>query len=85
MGNDYLEFPGTVKGLAGELKVICDDYSNKKITNSRFKEIIESYASNQADLLFSGEQLNPTVVKIIGKKRVYLINSLLKRESGGVK
>lgn len=84
MGNDYVQYPGTVKGLAAELKVICDDYYTRKITNDRLREIITWYANSQQDKLFTGKEINPTVAKIIGKQRVRLICDLLKAENGGI-
>ena len=82
MGNEYMQFPATVKALAEELKVVCDDYYAKKINNDRIKEIILWYADSHSDKFFSGESINPTVSKIIGKKRVRLINDLLRCETG---
>lgn len=79
MGNDYMQYPNTVKGLAEELKAACDDYFAKKINNDRIQEIIAWYASSQADKLFVGDQLNSTITKIIGKRRVRLLNDLLQR------
>lgn len=83
MGNDYMQYPGTVKGLAEEIKKACDDYFEKRITNDRIKQIIEWYASSQSDKLFVGDQLNTTITKIIGKRRVRLVNDLLQGENGG--
>ena len=78
MGNEYIQYPSTVKTLAEELVKACDDYNARKINNDRIKEIILWYASSQSDKLFAAEQINPTVKKIIGKKRVRLVNDLLR-------
>lgn len=83
MGNDYMQYPATVKSLAEELKKACDDYQSRKITNDRIKEIIDWYASSQADKLFARDQLNPTISKIIGKRRVRLVTDLVQRRIGG--
>lgn len=77
MVNDYMQYPSTIKALAEELKSACNDYNARKINNDRIKEIIYWYAENQADKLFAADKLNPTISKIIGKKRVKLINSIL--------
>lgn len=79
MGNDYMQYPNTVKGLAEEIKSACNDYFAKRINNDRIREIIGWYASSQPDKLFDGDLLNPTVSKIIGKRRVRLVNDLLQR------
>ena len=85
MGNDYMEYPSTVKALAAELVNACNDYNARKISNDRIKEIIHWYAETQGDKLFAADQINPTISKIIGKKRLRLINDLLEatEENGG--
>ena len=85
MGNEYMLYPSTVKALAEEIKKACNDYNSRKINNDKIKEIIQWYANNQADKLFAAEEINPTISKIIGKKRVNLINALLEapNENGG--
>lgn len=77
MGNDYMSHPATVKSLAEELKIACDDYFAKRINNDRIKEIILWYANTQPEKLFSNDSINSTIAKIIGKKRVRLINDLI--------
>ncbi len=89
MGNEYLQYPATVKALAEELKTACNDYNARRIDNTRIKEIVMWYATAQADKLFAANQINPTISKIIGKKRVKLISDLLdgyqQRIGGSVK
>lgn len=77
MGNNYMQYPVTVKALAGEIKTACNDYAARQITNEQIREIIWWYATKQPSLLFSADKLNPTVAAIIGKKRVRLVNELL--------
>lgn len=79
LGNDYMQYPNTVKGLAREIISLFDDYNAKKINNDCIHEVIGWYACSQSDKLFVGDQLNPTIVKIIGKRRVRLLNDLLQR------
>lgn len=83
MGNRYMQYPGTVKALATEMLTVCDDYYDKKINNDEMKDVIKWYAINQRDKFFSEGALNPTVTKILGKKRVNLVNTVLD-EIGGV-
>lgn len=82
MGNEYMQYPGTVKALAAEIRGVCDDYYAKKINNDKVKEVILWYAANQTEKLFVGETINPTIAKILGKRRVQLVNVLL-AENGG--
>lgn len=77
MGNQYLQYPTTVKALAGEIKTACNDYTARRISNDQIKEIILWYAAKMPQLLFAAEKINPTVTAIIGKKRVRLVNDLL--------
>ena len=87
MGNNYMQYPTTVKALAAEIKTACNDYNNRQITNEQIREVILWYATKQPNLLFSGDKLNPTVEYIIGKKRVRLVNELLdgyQQRLGGV-
>ena len=85
MGNEYMRYPATVKALAEEIKKACNDYNARQISNDRIKEIIDWYAENQPDKLFAADQINPTVSKIIGKKRLRLVNDLLEapEDNGG--
>lgn len=84
MSNNYMHYPTTVKILAGEIKTICDDYNKRKIDNAEIKETILWYAQTQSDKFFCDGEINPTISKIIGQKRVRLINVLLAKENGGV-
>lgn len=84
MGNNYMHYPTTVKMLAGEIKTICDDYNKRKIDNTEIEEIILWYAETQANKLFCEGKINPTISKIIGQKRINLLNVLLAKENGGV-
>ena len=77
MGNDYMAYPPTVKALATELVTACNDYNARRISNDRIREVVRWYADTQADKLFAADQINPTVSKIIGKKRLRLVNDLL--------
>ena len=77
MGNEYQQYPSSVKDLAKEIKRACDDYNARRITNDQIREIIFWYATHQADRLFAAENLNPTVRLIIGKRREKLVNDLL--------
>lgn len=78
MSEKYLQFPLTIKDLSLELRVICDDYVARKISNDELKELIKWHVDNNADKLFTDEKINITVEILIGKKRLNLINRVLK-------
>jgi uncharacterized protein (TIGR04540 family) len=77
MSVQYLKNPKTVKGLASEIKNICDDYWSRKIQENLAIDFIIQYATYDSDKFFRGSELNPTLVKILGKKRVELVNKFL--------
>lgn len=77
MNSKYMLYPIKVKDLANELITVCNDYKARRINNSELREIILFFASTHHEKLFNGDDLNPTVKKIIGKKRINLINKIL--------
>lgn len=77
MGNDYMRFPSTQKELASEIKKACDNYFARKISNDDFTELLTWYASKFPQRLFFGDMLNPTITKVLGKKRCEIINLIL--------
>lgn len=74
---EFLMYPTTVKMLAAELISVCDAYISRKIGAEELKNIIQHYASNYPEMLFCAENLNPTVLNRIGKKREKLVNKML--------
>ena len=74
---EFLMYPTTVKMLAAELISVCDAYIWRKIGAEELKKIIQHYASNYPEMLFFAENLNPTVLNRIGKKREKLVNKML--------
>jgi uncharacterized protein (TIGR04540 family) len=77
MLTQYLRNPRTVKLLAEEIKHICDDYWARKITEDMAKDYILYWAEHEGKKLFYGNELNPTVRKMIGSKRKELIDKFL--------
>jgi uncharacterized protein (TIGR04540 family) len=73
----FLLYPTTVKMLAAEIVSACDAYISRKITIETLRQIIFHYATNYPEMLFNAENLNPTVLNRIGKKRAVLVNKLL--------
>ena len=74
---EFLLYPTTVKMLAAEIISACDAYISRNITTEELRQIILHYATNYPEMLFNAENLNPTVLNRIGKKRAVLVNKLL--------
>lgn len=74
---EFLMYPTTVKMLAAEIIIACDAYISRKVGSGILKELILHYASNYADMLFNAQELNPTILNRIGKKRAMLVNKML--------
>lgn len=74
---NILRNPTTVKLLAAQIILACDEYIAKKLPEKQFKELIVHYASCHGKKLFSANGINPTVTSRIGKKRLELVNVML--------
>lgn len=74
---NVLKNPTTIKLLASQIIIACDDYISLKMPEKQFKELIMYYASQHGKKLFSNGGLNPTIAIRIGKKRLGLINIML--------
>lgn len=75
---EFLMYPTTVKMLAAEIIIACDAYISRQIGNEELKKLIMHYACNYPKMLFNTENLNPTVLNRIGKKRAIIVETLLK-------
>lgn len=74
---EILKNPVTVKQLASQLIIACDNYISQKIPEKQFRELITYYATRHGKKLFARNGFNPTVVIKIGKKRVELVKIML--------
>ena len=74
---EFLLYPTTVKMLAAEIIIACDAYISRKITAEDLKRVIWHYAAQYPKMLFNAQDLNPTVLNRIGKKRALLVNKIL--------
>lgn len=74
---EILKNPTTVKLLANQVLLACDEYISKKITEKQLKELIFHYASRHGNKFFCIKGINPTIINRIGKKRLELINIML--------
>lgn len=73
----FLKYPKSVVAFAEELKRVIDDYSARKINNDELKEIALWYAEKCSDKLFQGQDYNITVRRIVGKRRLAVLNMIL--------
>ena len=70
--------PLTVKQMAKQVKIACDLYVSLKLSERHFKELVWHYAGVHGNKLFGRNGfLNPTLEKIIGKKRKELVEIML--------
>lgn len=74
---EFLLYPTTIKMLAAEINKACDAYVSRRISNIELKNIILHYAHEYPAMLFNAEDLNPTVLNRIGKKRASLVSKML--------
>lgn len=75
--SEIIKNPKTVKGLASEITRVCDEYWSRQMEESVAKQYIIYWSKYEGKKLFKGEELNSTITKIIGKKRVDLVNKWL--------
>ena len=74
---DFLLYPTTVKMLAAEINSACDAYISRKISTQELQAVIWHYAKHYPKMLFNAQDLNPTVLNRIGKRRTLLVNKML--------
>ena len=70
-------YPTTVKMLAAEMITACDAYLSRKIGSDDLKKLVIHFAANYPGMLFNAQDLNPTVLNRLGKKRTNLVNKML--------
>lgn len=74
---EILKNPTTVKMMASQIMMACDEYIAKRMTEKQLKELLFHYASRHGRKLFSITGFNPTIANRIGKKRLELMNLML--------
>lgn len=79
--HEYVAYPSTVVNFSYELKKIVNDYQNKKLSNAEITEIIKFYAETQPEKLFTNNEFNVTVRRLVGKKRLDVVDTLLKNSN----
>ncbi|NSW92621.1 MAG: TIGR04540 family protein [Firmicutes bacterium] len=74
----FITNPLTVKQMAAQINVASDAYVSMKISENDLRELLYHYAKNHSRKLFGfNRDLNPTITKIIGKKRKELVEIML--------
>ena len=74
----YIMHPSSVKGLAAEITKVCNDYYARKLSEQELKRVICHWANSYGTMLFAGPNcFNPTIMKIIGTKRLRLMETML--------
>jgi uncharacterized protein (TIGR04540 family) len=75
--DEIIRNPKSIKAMAEEIKKLCDGYWSRKISEAEAKEIVIYWSRSQGGKLFKATELNSTITKIIGMKRIVLINKWL--------
>lgn len=71
-------FVTTVVELAEEIKKVCDYYKQGRVTEDELKEYLQYWAEHDDDKFFKDGNYNTSISKIIGKKRIEIIDKVLK-------
>ncbi|MNN42983.1 hypothetical protein D3C76_434670 [compost metagenome] len=77
MLTQYLNSPRTIKELGKEIRLVCDDYWGRVISEDIALSQIKYWAQNESIKMFQGKELNPTLKIVIGKKRELLLKKFL--------
>lgn len=75
--DEIIRNPRNIKELANEIIKVCDGYWARQIPEGSAKEHVVYWSRHEGKKLFKAKEFNPTVVKIIGKKRVELLEKWL--------
>lgn len=71
----FIALPKSVKALAEEIKKAVDFYWNREISEIELKEILWKWATTGK--LLRGNDYNPTILRLCGKKRMEVVDKLL--------
>lgn len=74
---EFLKNPTTIKLLATQIILACDEYIARKLPEKQFRDLIFYYSAHHGKKLFNIESINPTIINRIGKKRLELVNIML--------
>ncbi|NSW92179.1 MAG: TIGR04540 family protein [Firmicutes bacterium] len=74
----FITNPLTVKQMAAQINAASDAYISMKLSEYELRELLHHYATIHGKKLFGfNKDLNPTITKIIGKKRKELVKIML--------
>lgn len=75
---ELLRNPLTVKQMADQINIASDAYISLKLAEKDFKDLLYYYANKHGKKLFGyNGRLNPTLTRIIGKRRTELVEVML--------
>ena len=77
MADKYVMYPISVVELSNELKRAVSDYTARYISTSELEEILLFWAHNSPDKLFDGNDYKLTVKKVVGKRRMSIVDKML--------
>lgn len=77
MNNRYLKMPCTTKMVIEEIKKMCTDYIDRKVSEEEIKSYLLYWQKHCNSAFCEDGTLNPTVKTRIGAKREKIINSIL--------
>lgn len=74
---EIIKNPTTIKLLSQQLIKACDQYLALGLSEDKLRELIWYYGKYHGNKLFKAQDLNPTILNRIGKKRAALILRIL--------
>ena len=74
---EFLKHPTSILAMSEEIIRATNDYKSRKLGNDELQEIILWYATRHGEKVFAGSGYNPTLKKIIGKRRIRMIDTML--------
>ena len=74
---EFLKHPTSILAMSEEIIRATNDYKARKLGNDELQEIVLWYATKHGDKVFSENDYNPTMKKIIGKRRIRMLDTML--------
>ncbi len=75
---DFIKHPKTIVSLSDEIKKACDAYWDREISDEELREILLYWSDKEKDKLFVDNEYRPLIVRLIGKRRRDLLDTILK-------
>lgn len=80
MNYEFMLYPPTVVTLAEEIKRVTNDYKARRIGKQKLREVLFWYSEKCPDKLFNADQYNSSLIKIIGVRRIKLLDQVFSEE-----